>query len=73
MNRELNKSRCRKRLLELQEDGTNKLIISDIADLSHCNGYNAVLYVEEEIISEEDYFKILKQLKKEEQPCKKDL
>ena len=73
MNRELNKSLCRKRLLELQEDGINKLIISYIADLSYCNGYNAVLHAAEKVLSEEHYFKILKQLKKEEQPCKKEL
>ncbi|MBA5649993.1 hypothetical protein H3T19_04395 [Bacteroides fragilis] len=55
-----------KRLLNLQQDHFNKLIISEVADLAYCNGYNAVLIVAEEVLSEEDYFKIVKRLEKEE-------
>lgn len=69
MNGELNKSRCRERLLKLQEDDINKLIISEIADLAYCNGYNTVLDAAEKVLSNEDYFKIVKQLEKEEQLC----
>lgn len=66
MNRERNKSICRERLLKLQENDINKLIISEIADLAYCNGYNTVLDAAEKVLSNEDYFKIVKQLKKEE-------
>ena len=66
MNRELNKSRCRERLLKLQEDDINKLIISEIVDLAYCNGYNTVLDAAEKVLSNEDYFKIVKQLEKED-------
>jgi len=66
MNRDHNKSLCMKRLLNLQQDHFNKLIISEVADLAYCNGYNAVLIVAEEVLSEEDYFKIVKRLEKEE-------
>lgn len=64
MNRDHNKSLCMKRLLELQH--FNKLIISEVADLGYCNGYNTVLDAAEKVLSEEDYFKIVKQLEKEE-------
>nr|DAU49672.1 MAG TPA: hypothetical protein [Caudoviricetes sp.] len=53
-----------KRLLKLQH--FNKLIISEIADLAYCNGCNTVLDAAEKVLSEEDYFKIVKQLEKEE-------
>lgn len=64
MNRDHNKSLCMKRLLKLQY--FNKLIISEIADLAYCNGCNTVLDAAEKVLSEEDYFKIVKQLEKEE-------
>jgi hypothetical protein len=41
MNRDHNKSLCMKRLLKLQH--FNKLVISEVADLGYCNGYNTVL------------------------------
>lgn len=66
MNRERNKSTCRERLLKLQENDINKLIISEIADLAYCNGYNTVLDAAEKVLSDEDYFKIVKQLEREE-------
>ena len=66
MNRDHNKSLCMKRLLNLQQDHFNKLIISEVADLAYCNGYNSVLIAAEKVLSEEDYFKIVKQLEKEE-------
>ncbi|MCY6352013.1 hypothetical protein OXV71_14635 [Bacteroides fragilis] len=55
-----------KRLLNLQQEHFNKLIISEVADLGYCNGYNTVLDAAEKVLSEEDYFKIVKQLEKEE-------
>jgi hypothetical protein len=64
MNRDHNKSLYMKRLLKLQH--FNKLIISEVADLGYCNGYNTVLDAAEKVLSEEDYFKIVKQLEKEE-------
>ena len=64
MNRDHNKSLCMKRLLKLQH--FNKLIISEIADLAYCNGCNTVLDAAEKVLSVEDYFKIVKQLEKEE-------
>lgn len=66
MNRDNNKSLCMERLLNLQQDHFNKLIISEVADLGYCNGYNTVLDAAEKVLSEEDYFKIVKQLEKEE-------
>lgn len=54
-----------KRLLNLQQDHFNKLIISEVADLGYCNRYNTVLDAAEKVLSEEDYFKIVKQLEKE--------
>lgn len=66
MNRDHNKSLCMKRLLKLQQDHFNQLIISEVADLGYCNGYNTVLDAAEKVLSEEDYFKIVKQLEKEE-------
>jgi hypothetical protein len=54
-----------KRLLNLQQDHFNKLIISEVADLGYCNGYNTVLDAAEKVLSEEDYFKVVKQLEKE--------
>lgn len=66
MNRDHNKSLCMKRLLNLQQDHFNKLIISEVADLGYCNGYNTVLDAAEKVLSKEDYFKIVKQLEKEE-------
>ena len=65
MNRDHNKSLCMKRLLNLQQDHFNKHIISEVADLDYCNGYNTVLDAAEKVLSEEDYFKIVKQLEKE--------
>lgn len=64
MNRDHNKSLYMKRLLKLQH--FNKLIISEVAYLGYCNGYNTVLDAAEKVLSEEDYFKIVKQLEKEE-------
>ena len=64
MNRGRNKSICRERLLKLQENDINKLIISEIADLAYCNGYNTVLDAAEKVLSNEDYFKIVKQLER---------
>lgn len=58
MNREANKSSCRERLLKLQEDDINKLIISEVADLGYCNGYNTVLDAAEKVLSEEDYSRL---------------
>lgn len=52
--------------MKLQENDINKLIISEIADLAYCNGYNTVLDAAEKVLSNEDYFKIVKQLEKEE-------
>lgn len=66
MNRDHNKSLCMKRLLKLQQEHFNQLIISEVADLGYCNGYNTVLDAAEKVLSEEDYFKIVKQLEKEE-------
>lgn len=65
MNRDHNKSLCMERLLNLQQDHFNKLVISEVADLGYCNGYNTVLDAAEKVLSEEDYFKIVKQLEKE--------
>ncbi|MFK2531965.1 hypothetical protein ACIXOD_11325 [Bacteroides fragilis] len=65
MNRDNNKSLCMERLLNLQQEHFNKLIISEVADLGYCNGYNTVLDAAEKVLSEEDYFKIVKQLEKE--------
>ena len=50
----------------MQENNINKLIIREIADLAYCNGYNTVLDAAEKVLSNEDYFKIVKQLEKEE-------
>lgn len=66
MNRDINKSSCMERLLKLQKEDINKLIISEIADLAYCNGYNAVLDAAEIALSNEDYFKIVRQLEKKE-------
>lgn len=64
MNRDHNEYLCMKRLLKLQH--FNKLIISEVADLGYCNGYNTVLDAAEKVLSKEDYSKIVKQLEKEE-------
>lgn len=66
MNRDINKTCCKERLLRLQEELINNRIISDIADLAYCNGYNNVLEAGETVLSREDYFKIVSQLEKME-------
>lgn len=66
MNRDANKTYCKERLLKLQEEIINNRIISDIADLAYCNGYNHVLEAAETVLSRDDYFKIVSQLEKME-------
>lgn len=65
MDRDTNKKRCKENLIKLQEEHFNDRIISDIVDLAYCNGYNAVLDAAENVLSNEDYFKVVKQLEEE--------
>lgn len=66
MNRDANKKCCKENLVKLQEEYFNDRIISDIVDLAYCNGYNTVLDAAEKVLSNEDYFKIVSQLEKED-------
>lgn len=66
MNRDINKTCCKERLQQLHEEFINNRIISDIADLAYCNGYNNVLEAAETVLNREDYFKIVSQLEKVE-------
>lgn len=51
MNRDHNKSLCMEGIVEFATRPFNKLIISEVADLAYCNGYNTVLIVVEEVSS----------------------